>query len=228
MNVCFCWCYEPFSFFLLSLRTALAPQCLGRPSALHPRQALLDGIDIYQMYGNDGAHPEFYDVMQNPRNFTLMMTNYNNFESPHVAKEGYRWIAKLYHQPRLWDHFHIVNSHQQVPASARAPPASRAVLTRHVREGVPTAQACGLVCLMHTGKPTGVAVCHCGAWSQTPLIHTACQIRYLSHSWDYRTTGQLCTLSLRGCLEYHPVSRVRQLILVFGIGAAASPLARQQ
>eukprot|EP00667_Euglena_gracilis_P012503 EG_transcript_12848 len=74
---------------------------------------ILRGVDIYQVYGNDGDHIEFYDVMQNPFNFTLMITNYNNFESPHVAKEAYRWIAKLYHKPRLWEHFHIVNSHQQ-------------------------------------------------------------------------------------------------------------------
>ena len=34
------------------------------------------------------------------------------------------------------------------------------------------------LCLMHTGKPTGVAVSHCIAWFQTQLILTTCQIRY--------------------------------------------------
>ena len=37
------------------------------------------------------------------------------------------------------------------------------------------------LCLMHTGKPTGVAVSHCITWFQTQLILTACQIRYHSH-----------------------------------------------
>ena len=34
------------------------------------------------------------------------------------------------------------------------------------------------LCLMHTGKPTGVAVSHCITWFQIQLILTACQIRY--------------------------------------------------
>ena len=33
-------------------------------------------------------------------------------------------------------------------------------------------------CLVHTGKPTGVAVPHCTTWFQTQLILTTCQIRY--------------------------------------------------
>jgi hypothetical protein len=28
-------------------------------------------------------------------------------------------------------------------------------------------------------------------WSQTQLILTTCQIRYHSHLWDHRSTGQL-------------------------------------
>ena len=45
----------------------------------------------------------------------------------------------------------------------------------------------GLICnvdaeqslyLVHTGKPTGVAVSHCMTWFQTQLILTTCQIRY--------------------------------------------------
>ena len=75
--------------------------------------------------------------------------------------------------------------------------------------------------LMHTGKPTGVAVSHCITWSQTQLIFTTCQIRYHSHLWDHRSTGQLCTLFSRGGLEYHMMSRVRQLILV---GVSVCPL----
>ena len=38
-------------------------------------------------------------------------------------------------------------------------------------------------CLMHTGKPTGVAVSHCMTWFQTQLMCTMCQIRYHSHRW---------------------------------------------
>ena len=34
------------------------------------------------------------------------------------------------------------------------------------------------LCLMHTGKPTGVVVSHCITWFQTQLILTTCQIRY--------------------------------------------------
>ena len=37
------------------------------------------------------------------------------------------------------------------------------------------------LCLMHTGKPTGVAVSHCITWFQTQLIHTTCHIRHHSH-----------------------------------------------
>ena len=37
------------------------------------------------------------------------------------------------------------------------------------------------LCLMHTGKPTGVAVSHCRTWFQTQLILTTCQICYRSH-----------------------------------------------
>ena len=47
------------------------------------------------------------------------------------------------------------------------------------------------LCLMHTGKPTGVAVSHCITWFQTQLILTTCQIRYLRLLWDHRRTGQL-------------------------------------
>ena len=47
------------------------------------------------------------------------------------------------------------------------------------------------LCLMHTGKPMGVAVSHWIAWLQTQLIPTTCQIRYHSHLWDPRRTGQL-------------------------------------
>ena len=36
------------------------------------------------------------------------------------------------------------------------------------------------LCLMHAGKPTGVAVSHCITWFQTQLILTTCQIRYHS------------------------------------------------
>ena len=47
------------------------------------------------------------------------------------------------------------------------------------------------LCLVHTGRPTGVAVSHCIARFQTQLIRTTCQIRYHSHLWDHRSTGQL-------------------------------------
>ena len=47
------------------------------------------------------------------------------------------------------------------------------------------------LCLMHNGKPTGMAVSHCITWFQTQLILTTCQIRYHSHLWDHRSTGQL-------------------------------------
>ena len=47
------------------------------------------------------------------------------------------------------------------------------------------------LCLMHTGKPTGVAVFHCITWFQTQLISTTCQIPYHSHLRDHRSTGQL-------------------------------------
>ena len=69
-------------------------------------------------------------------------------------------------------------------------------------------------CLTHTGKPTGVAVSHCITWFQTQLILAKCQIRYHSHLWDHRSTGQLRTLIPRGHLEYCEMSRLRQLILV--------------
>ena len=36
------------------------------------------------------------------------------------------------------------------------------------------------LCLMHTGKPTGVAASHCITWFQTQLILTTYQIRYHS------------------------------------------------
>ena len=48
------------------------------------------------------------------------------------------------------------------------------------------------LCLMHTGKPMGVAVSHCRTWFQPQLIPTTCQICYHSHLWDHRSTGQLC------------------------------------
>ena len=47
------------------------------------------------------------------------------------------------------------------------------------------------LCLMHTGKPTGVAVSHCITRFQTQLILTTCQIRYHNQLWDHRSTGQL-------------------------------------
>ena len=47
------------------------------------------------------------------------------------------------------------------------------------------------LCLMHTGKPMGVAVSHCITWFQTELILTTYQIHYHSHLWDHRSTGQL-------------------------------------
>ena len=34
------------------------------------------------------------------------------------------------------------------------------------------------LCLVHTGKPTGVAASHCITWFQTQLILTTCQIHY--------------------------------------------------
>ena len=37
------------------------------------------------------------------------------------------------------------------------------------------------LCLVHTGKPTGVVVSHCITWFQTQLILTTCQICYRSH-----------------------------------------------
>ena len=37
------------------------------------------------------------------------------------------------------------------------------------------------LCLMHTGKPTGVAVSHCITWFQTQLITTVRRIRYHIH-----------------------------------------------
>ena len=69
--------------------------------------------------------------------------------------------------------------------------------------------------LMHTGEPTGVAASHCITWFQTQLIITTRQICYHSHLSDHRTTRQLLTLIPRGCLEYHMVSRLCQLILVW-------------
>ena len=67
------------------------------------------------------------------------------------------------------------------------------------------------LCLMHTGKPTGVAVSHCITWFQTQLILTTCQVRYHSHCGIIIA---LDTLIPRGYLEYFKVSRLRQLILV--------------
>ena len=43
----------------------------------------------------------------------------------------------------------------------------------------------------HTGKSTGVAVSHCITRFQTQPILMTCQIRYHSHVWDHRSTGQL-------------------------------------
>ena len=37
------------------------------------------------------------------------------------------------------------------------------------------------LCLMHPGKPMGVAVSHCITRFQTQLFRTTCQIRYHSH-----------------------------------------------
>ena len=40
------------------------------------------------------------------------------------------------------------------------------------------------LCLMHTGKPMGVAVSHCKpciTWFQIQLFLTTCQIRYHTH-----------------------------------------------
>ena len=47
------------------------------------------------------------------------------------------------------------------------------------------------MCLMHTGKPEGVAVSQCIKWFRTQLILTTCQICYHSHLWDHNSTGQL-------------------------------------
>ena len=41
------------------------------------------------------------------------------------------------------------------------------------------------LCLVHTGKPAGVAVSHCTTRFQTQLFLTTCQIRYHSHLWDH-------------------------------------------
>ena len=41
------------------------------------------------------------------------------------------------------------------------------------------------LCLMHTGKPTGVAVPQCIIWFQTQLILMTCQICYHSHLRDH-------------------------------------------
>ena len=41
------------------------------------------------------------------------------------------------------------------------------------------------LCLMHTEKPTGVAVSHCITWFQTQLILTTCQIRYHGHQASF-------------------------------------------
>ena len=40
-------------------------------------------------------------------------------------------------------------------------------------------------------KPTGLAVSPCITWFQTQLILITCQMRYHSHLWDHRSTGQL-------------------------------------
>ena len=45
--------------------------------------------------------------------------------------------------------------------------------------------------IMHTVKPTGMAVSHCITWFQTQLILTMCHIQYHGHLWDHRSTGQL-------------------------------------
>ena len=37
------------------------------------------------------------------------------------------------------------------------------------------------LCLLHMGKPTGVAVSHCITWCQIQLFFTTCQIRYHTH-----------------------------------------------
>ena len=37
------------------------------------------------------------------------------------------------------------------------------------------------LCLMHTGKPTGVALSHCITWFQPQLILTKCQVRNHRH-----------------------------------------------
>ena len=46
-----------------------------------------------------------------------------------------------------------------------------------------------------TATPVGFPVCvrhnDCITWFQTQLILTTCQIRYHSHLWDHRSTGQL-------------------------------------
>ena len=56
----------------------------------------------------------------------------------------------------------------------------------------------------------GVTASHCIAWFQTQLILTKCQIRYYSLFF-------FCEIivELDSCLEYHMVSRLRQLILVW-------------
>ena len=70
-------------------------------------------------------------------------------------------------------------------------------------------------CLTHAGKPTGVAVSHGITRFQTQLILNPCQIRYRSHLWDHRSSGRHWSLMPGGCLEYHTVRRVPQLILIW-------------
>ena len=54
---------------------------------------------------------------------------------------------------------------------------------------------------------------HGGKNNLNPVVDMG-KIRYHSHLWDHRSTGQLLTLIPRGHLEYCEVSGLRQLILV--------------
>ena len=44
---------------------------------------------------------------------------------------------------------------------------------------------------VYNWRPAGVAVSNCIIWYQSGLIAITCQIRYHSHLWDHRSTGQL-------------------------------------
>ena len=73
---------------------------------------------------------------------------------------------------------------------------------------------CGLSLLSLHGLFFGYrGIFRCITWFQTQPIPTTCQIRYHSHLWGHRSTGQLRTLT--PSLERHTGSRLRQPILVW-------------